>query len=119
MKPEAGSRATDASDRRKSLLWRSLTILGAILAMVAIMARMVHRTEHPGRSTAQIIAIGKERHRALTDDDAGDQNLTDDEGAAGEVWADHHSGAGSGACPDYTPAFRRGCLDRMNARVTP
>jgi hypothetical protein len=94
-------------------------ILAAVLAMAAITARMVHRSEVPGRVAARVIASGEARHRALTDEDAGDQNLSDDEGAAGQLWADHHKGAGSGACPDYSPAFRRGCIGRMNETLSP
>jgi hypothetical protein len=85
--------------------------------MAAIIIRMVHRTETPGAQAARAIASGEARQPALTDDDAGDQDLADDEAAAGAVWADHHKGEGSGACPGYTPPFKRGCAGRMNESV--
>lgn len=97
---------------------RAVTIVVAILAMVAVVTRMVHRTE-PGHRFAQAIAHGAATANAHTDDEAEDQNLTDDETAAGAVWAEHHPLAGSGACPDYSPAFRRGCVDRMNDAGAP
>jgi hypothetical protein len=98
----------------RTLLARWLTILGCLLAMAAVIVRMAHRAETPGAQAARAIASGEARHAALTDDDAGDQDLSDDEAAAGEAWADHHKGAGPDACPDYSSAFRKGCLDRMN-----
>jgi len=87
--------------------------------MAAIITRVAHRTETPGAHAARSIATGQAHAQALTEEDAEDRDRTDDEAAAGEVWADHHKGEGSGACPDYSPAFRRGCVDRMNETLAP
>lgn len=104
---------------RRVVLARWLTIVACLLAMAVVIIRMVHRTEAPGAQAARAIVSGETHRPALTVDDAGDQDLADDEAAAGEVWADHHKGEGSGACPNYSPAFRRGCADRMNNATSP
>lgn len=105
--------APDMRIERKGLLARSLVILAATLAMVAVVTRMVHRTE-PGHRFAEAVAHGSAAANIVTDDDAEDRNLADDEKAAGEMWAEHHLWAGSGDCPRYSPAFRRGCIERLN-----
>jgi len=87
--------------------------------MAAIITRVAHRTEAPGADVAQSIAAGQAHAQALTEEGAEDRDLSDDETAAGEVWADHHKGEGSGACPTYSPAFRQGCVDRMNEPLAP
>ena len=97
---------------RKGLLARSLVILAAILAMVAVVTCMVHRAE-PGHRFAQAIVRGAAPANTVADD-AEDQNLSDDEAAAGELWAEHNPWAGFGDCPNYSPAFKRGCIDRLN-----
>lgn len=98
---------------RKGPLARALVVLAAILTMVAVVTRMVHRTE-AGHRFAQAIVRGTAPANTIRDDDLEDQNLVDDEAAAGEVWAERHPWAGSGDCPDYSPTFRRGCRDRFN-----
>jgi hypothetical protein len=97
---------------RRDLLGRSLIILAAILAMVAILARMLHRA-NPGRPYAQAVANGAAVARTLTDDDAGDQNLRDDEVAAGAMWARQNHPASAADCPRYSVAFRKGCADQI------
>jgi hypothetical protein len=100
---------------RKSLLERSLVALAAILAMVAIIARMAHRAE-PGRHYAQAIAQGAATAHTMTDDDASDQSLIDDERAAGELWARQNHPYSAAGCPRYSTAFVKGCADYLAGR---
>jgi hypothetical protein len=80
--------------------------------MVAILARIAHRA-NPGRPYAQAIAHGVVTARTLTDDDAGDQNLNDDEAVAGAMWARQNHPASAADCPRYSAAFRTGCADQI------
>lgn len=99
--------------KRKGPLARYLTILAAVLAMVAIVARMERRTDNLGARAAQAITQSAVTAHYADPDDAEDQSLAEDEAAAGEMWADHHKNVGSGACPDYSAAFWRGCTGGM------
>jgi hypothetical protein len=57
--------------RRKGLIARSLIILAAILAMVAVVTRMVHRAE-TGHRYAQVIAHSSATARTAVGEDAED-----------------------------------------------
>lgn len=93
---------------RRGLLARCLVIAAVILAMVAVVTRMAHRVA-PSRHYAQAIARGVVAAPPVTADDAEDQNLVDDELAAGELWAQHNYPARLTDCPLYSAAFRKGC----------
>jgi len=97
---------------RRELVERIAVIAVALLAIAALVAR--HEGSPAGRQFAQVIAFGADGDL----DEAGaaeDQNLADDEKAAGEMWAQQHRGAGAAGCPAYSPAFQRGCLEAMRA----
>jgi len=100
---------------RKGLLTRSLVILAAILAMVAVVARVVRRAE-PGHRYAEVIAHGAATVRTVISDDAEDQNLFDDERAAGVMWAQHNHPIKFADCPRYSLAFRQGCASYVSGR---
>jgi len=95
---------------RRELVERIALIAVALVAIAAIVAR--HQGSPAGRQFAQVIAFGADGDL----DEAGaaqDQNLADEEKAAGQMWAQHHRAAGSAGCPDYSPSFVRGCLGAM------
>ncbi len=100
---------------RNGLLARSLVILAAILAMAAVVTRLVHRAE-PGRRFAQVIAHSAATARTVISDDAEDQNLSDDEMAAGEMWPQHNHPINTADCPRYSLAFRQGCSSYVSGR---
>ncbi|SRR5258708_857256 len=100
---------------RKGLVARSLVILAAILAMVAVVVRMVHRAE-PGHRYAQVIAHSTATARTVISDDAEDQNLLDDEMSAGVMWAQHNHPISAADCPRYSLAFRQGCASILAGR---
>jgi hypothetical protein len=89
-------------------------ILIAALAFVAIVTRMT-RQNGAGRHFARAIAAGEAQGIIDEEGAAEDQNLADDERAAGELWAQHHRAASSAGCPGYSPAFLQGCLEAMKA----
>lgn len=97
---------------RKGLLARSLVILAAILVMVAVVTRIVHRTE-PGHRFAMAVAHGSAMANIVADD-AEDQYLSDDEMTAGEMWAQHNHPITATDCPRYSTAFRRGCARALS-----
>ena len=101
--------------QRKSLVARCLVILAAILAMVAVVTRMVHRAE-PGRRYAAVIAHSAATARTVIGDDAEDQNLLDDEMAAGVIWAQQNHPISAADCPRYSLAFRQGCASYQSGR---
>jgi hypothetical protein len=96
---------------RKVLVGRSVVIL----AMVAVFVRMVRRSE-PGHRYAQVIAHSAATARTVIGDDAEDQNLLDDEMAAGVMWAQHNRPTSAAGCPRYSLAFRQGCASYLAGR---
>jgi hypothetical protein len=61
------------------------------------------------------IRAGAAHALALSDEDAGDQELTDYEAAAGQLWAEHHRTVDAAGRPTLLAAFHRGCVDEMNS----
>jgi hypothetical protein len=45
-----------------------------------------------------------------------DENLRGAEEDAGALWAKRHPGRASIACPQYSPAFLKGCASILNGR---
>lgn len=91
---------------------RLLIALAAILAMVWIIGDL---TGHPHSADprAQAIETGQAKAAALAGAEAEDQNLSDDEEAAGALWARRHLGQ---PCPIDPAPFRQGCADFVNGR---
>lgn len=86
-----------------------LIIIGAALAaMLAVGLDMRHRRE-PGYAAAAAIEAGERRAQFADADAVEDQTLTGSDNEAGYLWAERRSLDRPGACPDFTPAFRRGC----------
>jgi hypothetical protein len=100
---------------RKGLIARALVVLATILAMVAVVERMAHRAEQ-GHRYAQMIAHSAATARTVIGDDAEDQNSSEDEMAAGVMWAQHNHPRSAADCPRYSLAFRRGCASNFTGR---
>jgi hypothetical protein len=85
----------------------SLPLLLAVIAVlvVAYFVRAAHGRQQPSPA-AQAMMVGKARGKAVTTPEGDDKALTDDEEAAGALWARRHPGQ---RCPTDPVAFRRGC----------
>jgi len=105
---------------RRELVERIALIAAVLLAIAALVAR--HQGSPGGRQFAGAIAAGAVAAGAGAgggdgdlDEEGGaeDQNLSDEEALAGQLWARNHRGAGAATCPAYSPAFVRGCRGAM------
>ena len=89
-----------------------LFILVVALAVIAVLARgLFQRQRSAGYREARTIATGYNRANLADAAEADDAKLSDDEAAAGGVWAKAHGLDRASGCPDYSPAFRKGCTD--------
>jgi hypothetical protein len=89
--------------------------LGIIaLAIIGIVILGVDLTRP--KTAAQVIATGMSHPAPPPDLDPSDQNLDDDEAAAGAIWARAHPGASSADCPASPAAFLRGCVEAAGHR---
>jgi hypothetical protein len=88
-----------------------MLFIALVVALMAILAANLvalgafrHRD-----ATAQALAHGYQSARALTEEEAEDDDLAADEGAAGALWARAHRGRTASECPSYTAAFEKSC----------
>jgi hypothetical protein len=87
-------------------------VLLLALAVIAVLARGVFQQQRSaGYREGRAAAAGYTG--ASLGDGAGaeDAQLTDDEAAAGGMWARAHGLDRASGCPDYSPAFRKGCAE--------
>jgi hypothetical protein len=81
------------------------TLIAGLLVLAAILGAYLALRNHARHDPAAIIVAGAHDTDELHPD-VDDENLQDDEAAAGALWAKHHPGEG---CPTDPPAFHRGC----------
>jgi len=95
---------------------RALVILAAALAAMAVLGReMLQRQRSSGYREATAVAAGYDQARTMDAGAAEDAQLSDDEGAAGAMWAKAHGLDRASECPTYSKAFHRGCADYLDA----
>jgi len=86
------------------------------LAVIAILARAVLQPQRSaGYRKGRAIATGYSRANLGDESEADDAQLSDDETAAGGMWAKAHGLNRASECPEYSPAFRKGCAEYMRA----
>jgi hypothetical protein len=85
----------------------SLPLLLAVIAalVVAYFVRATHGHQQHSPA-ARAMLVGKARGEAATAPEGDDKALTDDEEAAGALWARRHAGQ---RCPADPVAFKNGC----------
>jgi hypothetical protein len=97
-----------------------LFILAVALAVIAILARgLFERQRSAGYREGREIANGYSRSDLADSAEADDAKLSDDEGAAGAMWAKAHGVDRPSECPTYSPAFHRGCTDYVSDQPAP
>jgi hypothetical protein len=90
-------------------------VILAVLLMIVLIARQIIDRSPPPNAVASAILTGQAHARFATGDDAEDGDLSDDEAAAGAMWAKQHAADDPGQCPNYSAAFRKGCGDIVRA----
>lgn len=98
-------------ERRVTQRMALLMILGfGLCATIAVAVVSNTRDQAAGRNGQAVI---RAYQRAGLEDgaDAEDQTLTEDEAAAGAMWARAHPSNGPAACPSSPKAFEKGCAD--------
>jgi hypothetical protein len=86
-----------------------------IVAGSAVMAFLARDLTQPAPAVRAIEAGMREPH-ALSEVDAEDQNLQQDEEAAGAMWARAHPTSGAADCPGRPATFHRGCITAIGSR---
>jgi hypothetical protein len=93
---------------------RALLVIVA-LALIAVLARdLFQRQRASGYREGRAVAAGYARAAALDASAAEDAQLANDETAAGAMWAKDHALERASECPDYSAAFRRGCIGYLD-----
>ena len=87
------------------------------LAVIAVLARGVFQQQRSaGYREGRTAAAGYTRASLGDEAAADDAQLSDDEAAAGGMWARTHGLDRASECPDYSAAFRRGCAGYVSGQ---
>jgi hypothetical protein len=91
-------------------LARRVMVLLLALAVIAVLARGVFQAQRSaGYREGRAAAAGYTRTSVLEEAEASDAQLSDDEAAAGAMWAKDRQLRDAAECPDYSRAFKNGC----------
>ena len=93
-------------------------MLAVALVIVCLGAGTLALRTHPSRAAAMAAAAntGYRHPDRFAGDDGDDDNLRGAAEDAGALWAKRHPGRASIACPQYSPAFLKGCASVLNGR---
>jgi hypothetical protein len=106
-----GQGLPQALTQNRALVLRLGIIAFSILAIV-LLAFDLSRP----KTAAQMIAAGMSHTSQPRDLDPSDQNLDEDEKAAGAVWARAHPRASAADCPATPVPLHSGCLEAIGNR---
>ncbi|MEO8926934.1 MAG: hypothetical protein ABI306_07195 [Caulobacteraceae bacterium] len=95
----------------------ALIILAVLLAGVLIARAVIDRPRPPLEQAGRAILAGEAQAREYVAQEAQDRDLTDDEAAAGQIWAKAHGATDPTECPLDPPQLRRGCVAFVAARA--
>ena len=104
------------STRRVTARRAILITLAIGLASVGLMIALSIWIDRPDSAKGHAAIAAVQHARAFDDADAEDDNLADDEVAAGALWARSHPDHGAASCPSAPKAFERGCIDEAAIR---